>query len=113
MVVDNSTIGLENGFDSPVTLKGFRNLGNSSDGKLCGEPKLLSDFIIHDLLDLHFVRSPHSKGDIGNMVACIIERMHGFKKSAMLLFRRNEFDHECLSHNSEYSIQWLYGYRYG
>lgn len=113
LVIDNSPIRSEFGFDSSIPLISFGDFSNRPDSQLCREFELVPHIIINNLLKLNLISSPHFKSNIGNVVARFVKLMHSLKKSVMLFFRGIEFNHKRLHHSIDNGIQCLYNLRLG
>lgn len=105
LIVDDSAIKPKLRFSGFVSLVGFTDLGNGSDSKLCGEPKMFSNRIVNGLMDLNLVGTVHCKNSLSNVVTSLVKPLHCFTEHLMLLWRRIELYHQGLKHSIECYLQ--------
>lgn len=100
LVINDSPICFESGLNGAVSLVGFGNLANGTDGKLCRKLKVLSYLTIDSLLKAKLTRCAKSKGNLSDGIASLVKSLHSLQKCFMLLCDWGKFDHQGLFHNS-------------
>jgi hypothetical protein len=110
LIIDNCTIKPKLWFNRFVSLIGFNNLRDGSDGHLGRETIPFSDVIIDNLLKIDFVRHLEIKSCFGDIVARFVEAVHCFQEHTMLIYGRVESDHQSLKHYIERNVQCISSY---
>ena len=74
---------------SPIT---FDDFANGTNGKLCAQAKLFSNFEIAKLVEIYLSEIMLLPGNIGNKITGFVKPLHRFYERALLFFGRNQFN---------------------
>lgn len=108
LVVDHSSVWLEEVLSIHICLIALRNFGYSPYGHLGRKIIVLTKVAIDNMVEIVLPESFTVKSNITSVVAGFVKPLHHLKERLVLLLARSEFDHQCLLHNSIVELFILY-----
>ena len=100
LVIDHSRVGLKRVLNFPICLITLRDLGNRSNCHLRRELVVFSKIAVDHMVKVILPIGLRLECLLGGVIASLIESLHRFKKSLMLLWRGSKFNHQGLFHTS-------------
>lgn len=100
LVVDHCTVGLELAEYVLVSLIGFNDLADGSDGHLGTESVLLPDPVVDEFVESPVICESMVVGYLGYVVAGLVEPLHSLKQKSVRFIVWGEFHQERKLHHS-------------
>ena len=100
LVIDDTTVRLEDRFLGLIPLIGFAGLGDGTDRKLRGESEGFSNIAVDEALEPNLVGRSLLEGNFGDDVAGGVKPLHRLDERNGLFGRRLEFDQQRQVHDS-------------
>jgi hypothetical protein len=113
LIIYNRTMGHELGFDGLVTFVGIADLGDSSDGELCGKFESFTNLVVGNLLNIELICRPEFECSVNDGVAGSVEQHHCPFEGIELLRSGVQLHFQGEIHNVDMSEQCMYRLRGG
>lgn len=107
LIINNCSIRFKFGFDRLIPFVCFNDFCNRTYGVLRRKTESIPNIVIDKLLKLDFVDASILEGNICNVVASLVEPVHGLKQRVILFLGSIELNHQRLQHDIDNSVQCI------
>ena len=107
LVINNCSFRQKFGFDRLIPFVCFNYFCNRTYGVLRRKTEYIPNIVIDKLLKFDFVDAPPLEGNICNVVASLVEPVHGLKQRVILFLGSIELNHQRLQHDIDNSVQCI------